>query len=147
MSTRSRPAARNGTGVRTYSTRRNEEEDRAERAEQLKKSKAGLIGMLRKTREEIANLRIERGDIWSDVIKRNMYVDDLMKSTETTADAILLVHKLKEQLSKGGFHLTKWCSNDRRVLAVVPEPKSQVCHQLGVESASNTERPWAKVGH
>ena len=59
----------------------------------------------------------------ANVIKRNMYVDDLMKSTETTADAILLVHKVKEQLSKGGFHLTKWCSNDRRVLAVVPRPE------------------------
>ena len=30
---------------------------------------------------------------------------------------------MKEQLSKGGFHLTKWCSNDRKVLAVVPEPE------------------------
>ena len=59
----------------------------------------------------------------ANVIKKNMYVYDLMKSTETTADAILLVHKVKEQLSKGGFHLTKWCSNDRRVLAVVPEPE------------------------
>ena len=58
----------------------------------------------------------------ANVIKRNMYVDDLMKSTETRADAILLVHKVKEQHSKGGFHLTKWCSNDRRGLAVVPEP-------------------------
>ena len=43
----------------------------------------------------------------ANVIKRNMYVDDLLKSTETTGDAILLVHKVKEQLSKGGFHLTK----------------------------------------
>lgn len=59
----------------------------------------------------------------ANVIKRTMYVDDLMKSTETTADAILLVHKVKEQLSKGGFHWTKWCSNYRRVLAVVPEPE------------------------
>ena len=59
----------------------------------------------------------------ADVIKGNMYVDDLMKSTETTADAILLAQKVKEQLSKGGFHLTKWCSNDRKVLAVVPEPE------------------------
>ena len=57
------------------------------------------------------------------VIKRNKYVDDLMKSTETTADAILLVHKVKEKLSKGGFHLTKWCGDDRRFLAVVPEPE------------------------
>lgn len=37
------------------------------------------------------------------------------------ANAISLVGKLSEQLSKGGFHLRKWCSNDRRVIAAIPE--------------------------
>lgn len=55
------------------------------------------------------------------VINRNMYVDDLMKSTETVTDATVLANKVCEQLSKGGFHLTKWCSNDRRVIAAIPE--------------------------
>ena len=50
-----------------------------------------------------------------------MYVDDLMKSTETAAEAILLVSKVSDQLGKGGFHLTKWCSNYRRVLTAIPE--------------------------
>ena len=75
----------------------------------------------------------------ANVIKRNMYVDDLMKSTETTADAILLVHKVKEQLSKDGFHLTKWCSNDRRVPVVVSERAKSVINleldQLPTQSA------------
>ena len=57
----------------------------------------------------------------ANVIDRNMYVDDLMKSTETAADAISLANKVSEQLNKGGFHLTKWCSNDRRVIAAIPE--------------------------
>ena len=57
----------------------------------------------------------------ANVIDRNMYVDDLMKSTETVADAISLADKVSKQLNKGGFHLTKWCSNDRRVLAAIPE--------------------------
>ena len=74
MSTRSPSATRKGTRVRTYSTRRNEEEDRAERAEQLKRFKAGLIGMLRKTREEISILRIERGDIWSEDLEVKLAV-------------------------------------------------------------------------
>ena len=75
----------------------------------------------------------------ANVIKRNMYVDDLMKSTETTADAILLVHKVKEQLSKDGFHLTKWCSNDRRVPVAVSERAKSVINleldQLPTQSA------------
>ena len=43
----------------------------------------------------------------ANVIDRNMYVDDLIKSTETAADAISLANKVSEQLKKGGFHLTK----------------------------------------
>ena len=85
MSTNSRPAARKGTRVRKYSTRRNEEEDRAERAEQLNRSKAGLIGMVRKMREEIANLRIERGDIWSEdlEVKLAVYEETWRKFVKT----------------------------------------------------------------
>lgn len=43
----------------------------------------------------------------ADVINRNKYIDSLIKSTETVADAILLRTKVSIQLSKGGFHLTK----------------------------------------
>ena len=50
-----------------------------------------------------------------------MYVDDLMKSTSTTQKAINLVDQLRELLARGGFRLTKWCSNDREVLAAIPE--------------------------
>ena len=56
-----------------------------------------------------------------DVVNRNMYVDDLMKSTDTTANAVTLVDKLRRCLSKGGFRLTKWYSNDREVIASVPD--------------------------
>jgi len=44
-----------------------------------------------------------------------------MKSTETAADAISLAKKVSEQLNKGGFRLTKWCSNDSSVIAAIPE--------------------------
>ena len=50
-----------------------------------------------------------------------MYIDHLMKSTETAADAISLANKVSEQLNKGSFRLTKWCSNDRSVMAAIPE--------------------------
>lgn len=57
----------------------------------------------------------------ANVIDRNMSVDDLMKSTETAADAISLANKVIEQLNKGGFRLKKWCTNDRSVIAAIPE--------------------------
>ena len=97
MSTCSRPAARKGTRVRAYSTRRNEEEDRAERAEQLKRSKAGLIGMLRKRREEIANLRIERGDIWPEDLEVKLAV------YEETWRKFVKAHECFMKLTEPGF--------------------------------------------
>ena len=57
----------------------------------------------------------------ANVVNRNMCVNDLMKSTETAADAISLANNDSKQLDKGGFHLTKWCSNDRTVTAAKPE--------------------------
>lgn len=71
--------------------------------------------------KKTAEMNGEESTEVADVINRNMYVDDLMKSTGTVANAISLVGKLSEQLSKGGFHLRKWCSNDRRVIAAIPE--------------------------
>ena len=36
-------------------------------------------------------------------VKRNMYVDDLMKSAKETSEAIGLVSQLRHLLEKGGF--------------------------------------------
>ena len=55
-----------------------------------------------------------------DVIKRKMYVDDMMKSVENSCEATTLVEQNREFLTKGGFRLTKWHSNDREELASIP---------------------------
>ena len=69
MSTHSCPVAGKGARLKMYSRRRNEEEDRAEKAEQLKQSKAGLIGALKKLRGEIWPLLTEeeRNLPWADL--------------------------------------------------------------------------------
>ncbi|XP_020609697.1 uncharacterized protein LOC110048242 [Orbicella faveolata] len=74
--------------------------------------------------KKTAMMEEEQNTYIANVINRNMYVYDLMKSTETAADAISLANEVSEQLSKGGFHLTKWCSNDRRVIVAIPESES-----------------------
>lgn len=56
-----------------------------------------------------------------ETVKRNMYMDDLMKSKSTTEEATVLVSQLRELLARGGFRLTKWYSNEREVLATTPE--------------------------
>lgn len=60
------PVAGRGARLKTYSTRRNEEEDKAERAEQLKRSKAGFAGALKKLRGEIESLLAEGKDLRSE---------------------------------------------------------------------------------
>ena len=70
---------------------------RGERAEQLKRSKAGLIGMLRKTREKIANLRIERGNIWSGDLEVKLAV------YEETWRKFVKAHECFMELTEPGF--------------------------------------------
>ena len=55
------------------------------------------------------------------IVKKNMHVDGLMKSVSSPEIALSLSTQLRELLAKGGFRLTKWLSNDRNVLAGIPE--------------------------
>lgn len=56
-----------------------------------------------------------------EAVKRNMYVDNLMKSVREASEAIGLVSQLRHQLEKVGFCLTKWCSNSREVMKTIPK--------------------------
>ena len=53
-------------------------------------------------------------------VRRDFYVDDCLKSVDTTEEAVILAKELKSLLSRGGFHLTKWTSNDTGVLKEIP---------------------------
>ena len=56
-----------------------------------------------------------------ETVKRNFYVDDCLRSVPGEAKAVRLVGQIRELLSKGGFRLTKWISNSKKVLNSVPE--------------------------
>ena len=60
------------------------------------------------------------GKFVTDVVRRNFYVDDLLKSTVTVEQAIELPLKLIALLKEGGFRLTKFPSNRREVLQAIP---------------------------
>ena len=53
-------------------------------------------------------------------LKRNFYVDDGLKSVETTDAAITLIKRSKEMCAKGGFHLHKFISNRKEVIESIP---------------------------
>ena len=53
-------------------------------------------------------------------VKENLYVDDCLKSLDSEDETIVMVKQLTDILAKGGFRLTKWISNSRRVIESVP---------------------------
>ncbi|RUA07048.1 MAG: hypothetical protein DSY43_00675 [Gammaproteobacteria bacterium] len=57
----------------------------------------------------------------ADVLRRNFYVDDCLRSEESDKKAIERVHDTIHACKEGGFHLTKISSNSRRVLETIPE--------------------------
>lgn len=51
----------------------------------------------------------------------SFYVDDCLKSVSSEEEATAMVQDLTALCQKGGFRLTKWSSNSRKVLQSVPE--------------------------
>ena len=52
---------------------------------------------------------------------KNIYVDDVCCSCKSVDAAISLVSQLSSLLESGGFHLTKFLSNNVAVLSSVPQ--------------------------
>ena len=72
---------------------------------------------LKRTAEE----NIENYDIETiRTIDRNFYIDDCLKSVPTEHQAIRLVEQLRSVLSTRGFRLTKFLSNSKKVLKILP---------------------------
>ena len=88
--------------------------------EEVRKSADGGCATfaLRKIAEDNASLF---DDEVIQAVRRNFYVDDLLKAVEDTDKAIAMQKHLGNLLARGGFHLSKWVSNSRYVLETIPE--------------------------
>ena len=53
-------------------------------------------------------------------VKKNFYVDYCLKSLPSAEETSHHASNLRSLLSRGGFRLTKWISNDPRVLETIP---------------------------
>ncbi|XP_038049672.1 uncharacterized protein LOC119723185 [Patiria miniata] len=53
-------------------------------------------------------------------VMENFYADDCLKSVENDEKAMKLVEQLCKLLSMGGFRLTKWLSNSRKLIESIP---------------------------
>ena len=61
--------------------------------------------------------------------ERSFYVDDMLHSVASEAEAVEVATGMMELCKKGGFNLTKWMSNSKAVLEVLPGEKLAKCIQ------------------
>ena len=57
----------------------------------------------------------------TDTLRRNVYVDELIKSVRDVNTALCLLHKVITLCAEGDFWLTKFVSNKAVVLKSIPE--------------------------
>ena len=65
-------------------------------------------------------------------VRRNFYVDDVLKSVPNIDQAVPLASDLMKLLREGGFRLTKFASNSRELLASIP-PASRANPKLDLD--------------
>ena len=61
------------------------------------------------------------GEEAAQTLQNNFYVDDLLKSVANEDIAVQLIKKVTGMCHEGGFNLTKFTSNSKRVLQSIPE--------------------------
>lgn len=82
----------------------------------------------------------------SETVKKNFYVDDMLKSVKTSAEAINLTKELKDMLNRGGFNLTKWTSNDKDVInSIEDSDKAKSVKNLSLDDDLPIERALGVV--
>ena len=57
------------------------------------------------------------------ILQNNFYIDDLLKSVAQEVQTIQLIKNVKAMCSSGGFKLTKFICNNKRVLQFIPEKR------------------------
>lgn len=57
----------------------------------------------------------------SEILSRDIYMDDIVSSTSTVEQAVESSHQLIKIFLRGDFELTKWSSNSAEVLQSIPE--------------------------
>ena len=56
----------------------------------------------------------------SEIVKRDMYIDDVVSSVDSINHAVIAYDQLIELFRRGGFQLTKWASNSKQFLDSIP---------------------------
>ncbi|XP_050682068.1 uncharacterized protein LOC126977342 [Leptidea sinapis] len=76
----------------------------------------------------------------AEILKNDVYMDDLMTGASTVGDVVKLQKGLTELLARGGFPLHKWSSNSKVVLSQIPnvDKDSESAINIKVEDTIKT---------
>ena len=81
----------------------------------------------------------EEYPIATKAIQNDFYMDDFINSVETPEEAIEVFNQLQPLLSRHGFELKKWISNNDSVTKAIPEDLKSISNTKQVEVEPNTE--------
>ncbi|XP_044013974.1 uncharacterized protein LOC122856356 [Aphidius gifuensis] len=87
---------------------------------------------------KLADDEQENFPVASEILKRDLYVDDLLSGTQTFEEAIKLRDELIPLLQQGMLNIRKWASNEPRLLEGLPEVNKNLQLQLNDSSAIKT---------
>ena len=73
----------------------------------------------------------------AEIVHHNFYVDDCLVSFPSVEEAITARKELKELLARRGFNLTKWTTNDTKVLDAIPNAERSKKAQHLLDGSSN----------
>ena len=77
---------------------------------------------------------VEESPEVAEAINNSFYVDDMLKAFPSEEEAIQTSLRIKDTLLAGGFNLTKWTSNSRRLIeAIDPEDRSKEIKKLDID--------------
>ena len=75
-------------------------------------------------------------------------MDDFLHSVSTKTEAIRLIGEVRDLLLLGGFKLTKWLSNDKHVLAAVPDKdKATAAVNIDLDGQKTEKQPIRRELH
>lgn len=78
----------------------------------------------------------------SGVLKRDLYVDDLIAGTQTWDEAVQLRDEIIQLLQRGGIHIRQWASNEKSLLRGLPSSSVNLSLQ---SDADETLKPLEVV--
>lgn len=70
--------------------------------------------------QKLATLEMEDFPVASPVAIRDFYVDDLITGANTITEALEIRNQMINLLSRGGFELRQWASNNKSLLNEIP---------------------------